>query len=421
MEFLRRLDIGEEREQEAARWWRRREDAATTSGAAGWWRREDVATTSAAAANRRVVPAFGGVAMTPGRIWADGNALVVYLANNEQMVLHTLFHAPLNEAHLVAEVIVDHAADIMESIHGQRLLSCVLHNCCCELHEAIVAKITQHRDRFYRICVESKILMVIDNDLMTLSLNRSICSSHSCRSDGVVTMIRSCRSLKSCQLVRNAIVPWVGRRSKMQSLVTDSDKLRVIQACIQCFPADIAKVLVDAVVENCIEIACHLNGLLFLQNCLGHITLEEKYKIFTQVCINSVYLAKHRSGNYIVQDVLEFGHPFHLEIITSCFKTHYVDLARQKYSSRVVEKCLKVFGDLEQYLIVCELVLDLDHFRDLVTDEVANYVISTALLACTVPVRDILANTIISLQDVNRHHPHCLKIFDILSRLGYMQ
>lgn len=228
MEFLRRLDIGEEREQEAARWWRRREDAATTSGAAGWWRREDVATTSAAAANRRVVPAFGGVAMTPGRIWADGNAvagppaptppwtprprrhggmlgddrhargghvllgshelqvpaasaspsssisrraaaaanagwrfagadtpqLVVYLANNEQMVLHTLFHAPLNEAHLVAEVIVDHAADIMESIHGQRLLSCVLHNCCCELHEAIVAKITQHRDRFYRICVE---------------------------------------------------------------------------------------------------------------------------------------------------------------------------------------------------------------------------------------------------------------------------
>ncbi|KAF2915925.1 hypothetical protein DAI22_09g077300 [Oryza sativa Japonica Group] len=311
------------------------------------------------------------------------------------MVLHTLFHAPLNEAHLVAEVIVDHAADIMESIHGQRLLSCVLHNCCCELHEAIVAKITQHRDRFYRICVE--------------------------RSDGVVTMIRSCRSLKSCQLVRNAIVPWVGRRSKMQSLVTDSDKLRVIQACIQCFPADIAKVLVDAVVENCIEIACHLNGLLFLQNCLGHITLEEKYKIFTQVCINSVYLAKHRSGNYIVQDVLEFGHPFHLEIITSCFKTHYVDLARQKYSSRVVEKCLKVFGDLEQYLIVCELVLDLDHFRDLVTDEVANYVISTALLACTVPVRDILANTIISLQDVNRHHPHCLKIFDILSRLGYMQ
>ncbi|EEE69586.1 hypothetical protein OsJ_29128 [Oryza sativa Japonica Group] len=263
MEFLRRLDIGEEREQEAARWWRRREDAATTSGAAGWWRREDVATTSAAAANRRVVPAFGGVAMTPGRIWADGNAVAGPPAPTPPWTPRPRRHGgmlgddrqarggprsswlPRVAAHLVAEVIVDHAADIMESIHGQRLLSCVLHNCCCELHEAIVAKITQHRDR----------------------------------SDGVVTMIRSCRSLKSCQLVRNAIVPWVGRRSKMQSLVTDSDKLRVIQACIQCFPADIAKV----------------------------------------------------------------------------------------------------------------------------------------------PVRDILANTIISLQDVNRHHPHCLKIFDILSRLGYMQ
>ncbi|KAF0893945.1 hypothetical protein E2562_033366 [Oryza meyeriana var. granulata] len=82
-----------------------------------------------------------------------GEKLVVYLANNEQMVLHTLFHAPLNEAHLVAEAIVDYAVDIMYSIHGQRLLSCVLLNCCSELHEAIVAKITQHRD-FYRICVE---------------------------------------------------------------------------------------------------------------------------------------------------------------------------------------------------------------------------------------------------------------------------
>lgn len=48
-------------------------------------------------------------------------------------------------------------------------------------------------------------------------------------------------------------------------------------------------------------------------------------------------------------------------------------------------------------------------------------VTSNAFSFLQVPVRDILANTIISLQDVNRHHPHCLKIFDILSRLGYMQ
>uniref|UniRef100_A0A0D9XD44 PUM-HD domain-containing protein n=1 Tax=Leersia perrieri TaxID=77586 RepID=A0A0D9XD44_9ORYZ len=294
----------------------------------------------------------------------EGEKIVAYLAANEEMVLHTLFHAPLNEAHLVADTIVDYAVDIMDNVHGQRLLTCVLNNCCFELHEAIVARITQHRDR----------------------------------SDGVVRMIKTCRSRKSCQLVRDAIVPWVMRSSKMQNLV-----------------------LVDAMVENCIEIACHPNGLLFLQNCLECVALEEKYKIFTQVSINSLYLAKHRSGNYIVQDVLELGDMPHLEIIASCFKTHYVDLAQQKYSSRVVEKCLRVFGELEQGLIICELIVDLDNFRDLVTDEVANYVISTALLTCTEPIRDILANAILSLQNVNQRHPHCLKIFDILSKLGYTE
>uniref|UniRef100_A0A0E0M0J7 PUM-HD domain-containing protein n=1 Tax=Oryza punctata TaxID=4537 RepID=A0A0E0M0J7_ORYPU len=361
MEMLRQLDIGDGREEEAA----------------PSWRREDVATTSSAAANRRVVPAFGGVAMTPGRIWAaDSNA--------------------------VAGPPSPPAWTPRPHHHGGMLLL---------------------RDRHAR---GGQVLHLGSHELQvpgssSISGRGAAASARATtRSEGVVTMIRSCRSWKSCQLVRNAIVPWVGRRSKMQSLVTDSDRLRIVQACIQCFPPDIAKVLVDAVVENCVEIACHLNGLLFLQNCLGHMTLEEKYKFFTQVSINSVYLAKHHSGSYIVQDVLEFGHPFHLEIIAACFQTHYVDLTRQKYSSRVVEKCLKQFGVLEQYLIVCELVLDLDHFRDLVTDEVANYVISTALLACTVPIRDILANAIISLQDINQHHPHCLKIFDILSKLGYI-
>lgn len=143
----------------------------------------------------------------------------------------------------------------------------------------------------------------------------------------------------------------------------------------------------------------------------------------------------------------------HLAIIASRFRHHYVELSRQKYSSNVVEMCLKIFDVVGRFVIVNELIW-YPHFGDLVTDEYANYVISTALLTCRVlvsimyclhfsqyilylqntnlmgfslvqdlqvPLRQILATAILSLENVNRRHPHCLKIFNILSRLGYIQ
>jgi hypothetical protein len=60
-----------------------------------------------------------------------------------------------------------------------------------------------------------------------------------------------------------------------------------------------------------------------------------------------------------------------------------VKLSRQRFSSNVVETCLEVFDDREQFAIVEELVW-FPRFRDLVTDEFANYVISKALQTCKV-------------------------------------
>ena len=49
-------------------------------------------------------------------------------------------------------------------------------------------------------------------------------------------------------------------------------------------------------------------------------------------------------GNYVVQYVLELGHPEATAAIMRQLCGHYADLAQQKFSSNVVEKCLKLGG-----------------------------------------------------------------------------
>jgi hypothetical protein len=87
--------------------------------------------------------------------------------------------------------------------------------------------------------------------------------------------------------------------------------------------------------------------------------------------------------NWIIQDILKKGDSFHIAVIASCLRNHYVALAKNKYGSNVVEWCLRVFNEGERSVIVNELIY-YPHFRDLVTDEFANFTISTALEICKV-------------------------------------
>ena len=49
-------------------------------------------------------------------------------------------------------------------------------------------------------------------------------------------------------------------------------------------------------------------------------------------------------GNYVVQYVLELGHTEATAAIMQQLFGHYPELAQQKFSSNVVEKCLKLGG-----------------------------------------------------------------------------
>lgn len=55
-----------------------------------------------------------------------------------------------------------------------------------------------------------------------------------------------------------------------------------------------------------------------------------------------------------------------------------MQLSMQKFSSHVVEKCLRVFGEDDRTTIILEL-LSVSQFEQLLQHPIANYVIQTAL------------------------------------------
>uniref|UniRef100_A0ACD5XVE9 Uncharacterized protein n=1 Tax=Avena sativa TaxID=4498 RepID=A0ACD5XVE9_AVESA len=335
-------------------------------------------------------PGRGGAAAANTQL---AEACVQYLCRNEQQVLDTLFGGRPEAAGTIAQLIIKQAVHLIESSHGTRLLGLVLERCSDGLQESIVDSITREHKRFFKICAA--------------------------RSDEVVGMIRSCRCERSLQHLRNAITPWMAP-SIMDRLVTwDSSRLKVLQAFVQCVPDPyFAEFIFDAIATKCLALVIHPHGLSLLQSCLEHAEWTARDNIFSEVACCSTDLAQHRFGNYIVQDVLKQKNPEHLAIIASRFRHNYVKLSKQRYSSNVVETCLEVFDDRERFAIVDELVW-FPRFRDLVTDEFANYVISRALTTCRAPLRHRLATAILTLPHVNRRHPHCLRMFNTLSLLGY--
>lgn len=78
-----------------------------------------------------------------------------------------------------------------------------------------------------------------------------------------------------------------------------------------------------------------------------------------------------------MQYVIELKDPSAIGNLLSQFKGHCVQLSVQKFSSHVVEKCLKHLVESRSQ-IVTEL-LSVPHFEQFLQDPFANYVIQSAL------------------------------------------
>ncbi|XP_010939632.1 putative pumilio homolog 7, chloroplastic [Elaeis guineensis] len=257
--------------------------------------------------------------------------------------------------------------------------------------------------KLLEVCTEEQrmnILIVLSQDpaeLVRISLN-----THGTRA--VQKLIETIKTPQQIARVVSALKPG------FLDLIKDLNGNHVVQRCLQCLSAKDNEFIFVAAAEHCVDIATHRHGCCVLQRCIGHAIGEHRAKLVAEISANGLFLAQDAFGNYVVQYILELDDPSATAILVSQFEGHYVNLSTQKFSSNVVEKCLKFFGEEYRERIIVEL-LSVPRFEQLLQDPYANYVIQSALGNSKGSLYATLVEAIRPYGAVLRTSPYCKRIF----------
>ncbi|KVI00279.1 Armadillo-like helical [Cynara cardunculus var. scolymus] len=94
----------------------------------------------------------------------------------------------------------------------------------------------------------------------------------------------------------------------------------------------------------------------FNEKCLSHSDGEPRRRLVREITSNALILSQDPYGNYVVQYVFELQVPWATAAILDQLEGNCGDLAMQKYSSNVVEKCLKYAREERRICIINELM-----------------------------------------------------------------
>ncbi|XP_019191144.1 PREDICTED: putative pumilio homolog 19 isoform X2 [Ipomoea nil] len=161
-------------------------------------------------------------------------------------------------------------------------------------------------------------------------------------------------------------------------LMTSKHGRYVVQQCFNTFKPRENEVLYDAMVRYFKELATSEHGCASLNDCLSCIGGEHRAKLLTQISEHSDFLSNDPWGHFVVQEVLELKDENFTRIICNRLEGLYIQLARKKGGSHVVEKCIKS-SEFGMRSVVGALLKTKKQLLPLATDQFGNYVVQTAL------------------------------------------
>ncbi|XP_076959661.1 putative pumilio homolog 7, chloroplastic [Bidens hawaiensis] len=276
--------------------------------------------------------------------------------------------------------IIGHVVELMINPFGNYFIQKLLEVCNEEQRTRVLIAITREPRGLVQISMNTHGTRVVQKVIETLKIRQQI------------------------KLVISAIEPG------FLDLIKDLNGNHVIQRCLQCFSNEDNKFIFEAATKYCVEIATHQHGCCVLQKCINHSTGMYREKLVSEISKNGILLAQDAYGNYAVQYILELQIPSAVSKLTSQFKGNYVQLATQKFSSHVVEKCLAVLDGQIRSTIIRELI-SATQFEQLLQDPHANYVVQTALRVSEGPLHNALVNVIESHKAISRNSPYSKRIF----------
>lgn len=167
-------------------------------------------------------------------------------------------------------------------------------------------------------------------------------------------------------------------RYQVVELIQDLNGNHVIQKCLNKLSPTDAQFIFDAVGTHCVDVGTHRHGCCVLQRCIDHASGEQKAWLIRQISNNAFTLVQDPFGNYVVQYILDLNESVFTEPLVAMFQGRVSQLSRQKFSSNVIEKCLRCAQDASKDMMIEEMLNPVD-LAALLKDSYANYVIQTAL------------------------------------------
>ncbi|XVE60479.1 hypothetical protein DITRI_Ditri05aG0132200 [Diplodiscus trichospermus] len=251
------------------------------------------------------------------------------------------------DVQIIFNDIIDNIIELMMDPFGNYLVQKLLDVCTDEQRLQIVFMVTKEAGQLVRISLNTYGTRVVQKLIETL------------------------KSRQQISLIKAALKPGI------LDLIKDLNGNHVLQRCLQCLDNEDNKIIFDAAAKFCVDIATHRHGCCVLQRCIAHSNGQHRDNLITQISTNGLLLAQDPFGNYVVQYIIELKVPSAIGNLLSQFKGHFVNLSMQKFSSHVVEKCLKHCAESRSQII--RELISVVHFEQLLQDPFANYVIQSAL------------------------------------------
>lgn len=253
--------------------------------------------------------------------------------------------------------------------------------------------------KLFEYCNDDERTVLVQNaakDMVRIALNQ-----HGTRA--LQKMIEHLSNQDQVQLIINAL------DGRVVELIQDLNGNHVIQKCLNKLSPLDAQFIFDAVGNSCVEVGTHRHGCCVLQRCIDHASGDQKILLIQRITEHAVTLVQDPFGNYVVQYIIDLNELMFTEPCVQKFRGRITQLSRHKFSSNVIEKCLRCASDDSKDIIVEELLAPGEMER-LIRDSYANYVVQTALEHATSYMKKEMVDAIRPILPSVRQTPYGRKI-----------
>ncbi|KAG1874193.1 ARM repeat-containing protein [Suillus tomentosus] len=198
-------------------------------------------------------------------------------------------------------------------------------------------------------------------------------------------------------------------------LIKDLNGNHVIQKCLNKLAPEDNQFIYNAVAANCVEVATHRHGCCVLQRCIDHASDHQRVQLVNEITYNALTLVQDPYGNYVVQYILDLNDNRFSDAVIRQFTGNVCALSVQKFSSNVIEKCIRVAEHSTRKILIEEL-LNRSRLEKLLRDSYGNYCVQTALDYAEPAQRMLLVEGIRPVLPLIRNTPYGKRIQNKLQR-----